>query len=339
METQITVTIGNDKLCLDVKEELGKGAFGTVVRAVDNRGISFALKSILCKDNDSIDTIACELDILFRLKHVNIVKLYAIDFQNSQAILVMEYCSLGTLNKRLANPVDIKLKLKWMEQLTTALTYLHSNNIVHRDLKTDNILLSDNDCVKLADFGVARHFVCCKYGRVEVNPNNYLSEYLDTFMGSFAGTPFWVAPEVFDSMYTEKADIFSLGTIFHAICERQFCTYNNENYYGVFTDYNGQPTGIGLVMYELQKNIKPYFIETQNKKMISSITSMLSFHPDVRISLINLHMEISEAFCDVLQLDKPPIVIDDNDEQENLNDSFLNSVFCCRNYEGYESLM
>ena len=347
-QTELIVNIGNDKIYLYLKEKLGAGAFGTVVRAEDKRGESFALKSIVCKDSDAYESIARELDILMKLKHPNIVSLYGFDFDNSTAVLVLEYCAEGTLNKRLFSPVDVRIQLQWMEQLSTALLYLHKSNIVHRDLKTENVLLTDESNVKLADFGIARHFVCCKTGRIANNdPNNYISEYLDAYMGSFAGTPFWVAPEVFDNLYTEKADIFSLGVIFHAICERRYLTFQGERYYGTFTDHKGQSTGIGLAMYEQQKIIEPEFGETSSKNIKSSITSMLSLNPESRISLDDLRVEISEAYCDVLQgenlsqnVEKPPIVIKNQDEHydDRRGMGSVLSSLCCRRYVRYNSI-
>ena len=229
---------------LNVVSKLGAGSFGNVFKVVDNRGKLYALKQISARVASFTDQkakmmqnlIGEEITNMLRIRHRYIVALYSFDFHDIDAILVMEYCSGGNLNERLVHDVTTEQKYTWMSQLLEAMSYLHDQNIVHRDLKPENILLGDEGEVKLADFGISRVFLCRKLKEGE----NELSEYEDRFMEKYAGTMYWVAPEVFDKHYNEKADIFSLGVIFYAILTRNCVTHQGTSYYGAFVDYQGK---------------------------------------------------------------------------------------------------
>lgn len=294
----IQFTSGNSKQELNIIKELGHGAFGQVVLATDNRGKEFAVKMVKCHNLETYQTIAQELNILLSLSHDNIMKLFAIDFNDFTALFVMEYCSNGTLNKRLDNSVEMITKFKWMQQLASALSYLHKNHVVHRDLKPENVLLDQDDEIKLADFGIARNFMCMTTGRQEysTNPDAYLSEYLDTDMGTFAGTPYWVAPEVFDHSYDEKADIFSLGVIFYAILTHQVILFEDQKYYGAFVEHYGKRVGLGLAMAEQGKQLYPEFNSEHNVHLVLIIKSMLDYKAENRKPLDTIFMELNDAF-------------------------------------------
>jgi len=126
--------------------------------------------------------------------------------------------------------------------------YLHEQNVVHRDLKTENVLLTETEDVKLADFGLARPFIALK-----TNPpsrlcdDSLLAEY---YMNSQVGTPHWMAPEVFEGHYTERADVFSLGAIFFAILQRDCVDLNGKRFYGAFHRVGDQEVGLGYAVAE-----------------------------------------------------------------------------------------
>jgi len=84
------------------------------------------------------------------------------------------------------------------------------------------VLLTNKDDVKIADFGLAREYIALKCADPE---NEWLTYYKQYYMNTFAGTPHWIAPEVFRGHYTQKADVFSLGVIFFAILERDYVTF------------------------------------------------------------------------------------------------------------------
>lgn len=108
---------------------------------------------------------------------------------------------------------SFKLKLIFMKHIASAVAFLHQNDVIHRDLKPDNIMMSRNNrqgrvTAKIGDFGTAKIAADSGYEGVLYN------YYMDT---SRAGTLFFIAPEVLDGRSTERADIFSMGVVFAAI--------------------------------------------------------------------------------------------------------------------------
>lgn len=286
---------GNQAQQVKVISKLGHGAFGDVYKVNDNRQRYYAVKRIMCKNLMVQDLIGKEMSAMLKLKHEYIVRLFGYDFDGSYALLLMEFCAGGNLNTRLNYDVDMTKKLNWIEQLRVALQHLHKNHIVHRDLKPENILLSESDDVKLADFGIARSFLCDKLS----GDDTYLSEYEERFMDKYAGTMYWVAPEVFERKYNEKADIFSLGVITFAIMNRTFLIHEGTSYYGVFVPHQGTEIGLGYAMFKKGKEIKPPFKDQpQNKcEKIARhiIQGMLRYSYSKRISLAETEKLLHKA--------------------------------------------
>lgn len=237
-----------------IEQILGQGGFGTVslVRDADTAEL-FALKDIACQTNpNEVKSALDEITTLRSLSHPNIIKLIAADrlinVQEIHVLILMEYCSGGNLNDRLARPdYNIQMNLKWMRQIADALAYLHSRNTVHRDLKPENVLLTVNEDIKLADFGLARKYMALKQSSAEsVNDAQY-------YMQTRVGTLHYMAPEVFAGHYNEKSDVFSLGVLLYAIVERRFISVGvGKRMYGAFVS---TPTygdvGLGFAMAKI----------------------------------------------------------------------------------------
>ena len=138
--------------------------------------------------------------------------------------MLTEYGGGGNLNDRLYRPSSEETNLKWFHQTTAALAYLHSDiqGVVHRDLKPENVLLTEADDIKLADFGLYRECIALKQTCVQNDDGSWMTAYAQFYMNTFAGTPYWIAPEVFTGHYTEKYDAFSLDVISFATLERDF---------------------------------------------------------------------------------------------------------------------
>ena len=272
-----------------VEKELGSGAFGTVYLVSDSSTYdTYALKAVRCKDPKSVALATREVQTLAKAKHERIVQILAADAQylvNGAFVflIVTEFCSGGDLNSRLNSYSTRDMNLKWICQISEALNYLHSLNppIVHRDLKADNVLLTDPviQDVKLGDFGLAREYLAMKGN--DSSPQSAQMYY----MTSGVGPMHWMAPEFFDQHYTEKADIFSLAGIFYAILTREYILSGSKKMYGVYLTYQQHgKVGLGYAMAQINPAAKVIFPSSfqGSTAMMRLIESMLNYNPHSR---------------------------------------------------------
>ncbi|XP_056165172.1 LEAF RUST 10 DISEASE-RESISTANCE LOCUS RECEPTOR-LIKE PROTEIN KINASE-like 1.2 isoform X2 [Syzygium oleosum] len=186
--------------------ELGDGGFGTVYYAKLRDGREVAVKRLYERNYRRVKQFMNEVEILTRLQHKNLVSLYGCTSRHSrELLLVYEYISNGTVADHIhGRPANSSTILPWQIRMdiaietATALAYLHASDIVHRDVKTNNILLDKNFGVKIADFGLSRLF-----------PNDV--SHIST---APQGTPGYVDPEYHQCyQLTEKSDVYSFGVV------------------------------------------------------------------------------------------------------------------------------
>ncbi|XP_050893113.1 serine/threonine-protein kinase CTR1 [Lathyrus oleraceus] len=190
---------------LNLKEKIGSGSFGTVHRAEWN-GSDVAVKILMEQDfhAERFKEFMREVAIMKHLRHPNIVLLMGAVTQPPNLSIVTEYLSRGSLYRLLHRPgakevLDERRRLSMAYDVAKGMNYLHKRNppIVHRDLKSPNLLVDKKYTVKVCDFGLSR-----------LKANTFLSSK------SAAGTPEWMAPEVLrDEPSNEKSDLYSFGVI------------------------------------------------------------------------------------------------------------------------------
>ncbi|KAG9149227.1 hypothetical protein Leryth_003218, partial [Lithospermum erythrorhizon] len=181
---------------------LGRGTFGHVYLGFNNEsGDMCAMKEVTLysddpKSKESAHQLCQEIALLSRLRHPNIVQYYGSEMVDDNIYIYLEYVSGGSIHKVLQvyGPLREAALRSFTKQILSGLAYLHAKNTVHRDVKGANILLQPGGCVKLADFGMAKHIT------EEIGPM------------SFKGSPYWIAPEVIRSSNADvSVDIWSLG--------------------------------------------------------------------------------------------------------------------------------
>lgn len=142
-------------------KRLGEGTFGVVFKAKNlETGEIIALKKIQMDEEGVPSTSIREISNLKSVSHENIVKLCQILYKGNKLYLIFEYlpADLRVFMDLLTEPLEFRLLKKFLYQLLQAISHCHSNRILHRDLKPQNLLLDENFNLKIADFGLSKTF-------------------------------------------------------------------------------------------------------------------------------------------------------------------------------------
>lgn len=198
-------------------ECIGKGQFGTAWTCQPAAGPPIQVAKIVTLEllNDHDQKLALqEVELLRRLNHPNIVG-YNESFLGEKdgdrppvLCIVMDYCDGGDMRQKIKQQKQKQewfpepVIMRWFTQLVSAIAHIHSQKIIHRDLKTSNIFLTGDDDVKLADFGISR-----------------VLEATAAAANTLLGTPYYMAPEVCQSEpYTLSSDIWAVGCVLYELC-------------------------------------------------------------------------------------------------------------------------
>ena len=187
---------------------LGKGAYAEVKECIHLKtGLSYALKiyeKVRLLDPLKKRNMIREIHVLEELNHCNIIHLYHVLETPKLVMLVIELVkgkSLKTMMRESSRGLKESKCIKIFKQILSAVEYMHSRGIAHRDLKLDNILIDEINNAKIIDFGFS---VCCKY---------------DLRLKMFCGTPSYMCPEIIHrkDYLGPPADMWSLGIILYTM--------------------------------------------------------------------------------------------------------------------------
>merc|ERR1719329_44766 len=205
-------------------KELGKGSFGTVLLC-KMHGDDVAVKCMAKWGGDEIETEALsktflrEFRVSFALTSPRIVRVYGICSTVPDCLcIVLEYCGGGALRQRLdelgGTPPAIEASMTWGFDIALGMEYLHQYNIMHRDLKSANVLLvptQQHFRAKVADFGLAT-----AKESAEETVGKRKSESLSgtgSMMGTVSGSPQWMSPEAINGQRTFSSDVYAYGIV------------------------------------------------------------------------------------------------------------------------------
>jgi serine/threonine-protein kinase len=195
----------------EILEKLGQGSGGAVFKArqqsLDRVVALKILRPRLAENEAYLARFIKEAQAVARLNHVNLISAYEVGESNGYRYLVMEYVDGVTLARVLARggAMDELRSLRVIQQIARALDHAHKHDLVHRDVKPDNIILTEGGVAKLCDLGLAK----------DLGSSTPQSSRIGTH-----GTPYYISPEQVrgDTDVDIRSDVYSLGaTLFHTI--------------------------------------------------------------------------------------------------------------------------
>ncbi|CAL9087637.1 unnamed protein product [Musa textilis] len=263
---------------------IGSGGFGDVYRAQLKDGSVVAIKKLKHVSGQGDREFTAEMETVGKIKHCNLVSLLGYCKVAEERLLVYEYMKYGSLEDLLHDRNKVKIKLNWAARRIIALgaarglAFLHHDcipHIIHRDMKSSNVLLDDNLEARVSDFGMARQMSAV---------DTHLS------VSALAGTPGYVPPEYYQSFRcTTNGDVYSYGVVLLELLTGRRSTGS--------TDF-GDNNLVGWVKQHSKLRISDVF----DPELLQE-----DRHPDLELELLE-HLKIACACLDDRPLRRPTML-------------------------------
>ena len=275
---------------INYTEMIGSGSFGYVYMATNKEGKTVAVKVVPFREHSESDIRNAQKCLKLENKHPNILDIYHV-LHNKY--IFMEYCEFGNLRKFFnRRELSTKEKVRLMAQIADGIAHLHANDIIHRDVKPENILvqkINDKAVIKLSDFGVSK----------------FIEDPQHSAMSSDVGTVAYKAPEFWQRsrdgklLYKRRVDVFAAGLTFVAMLQ----TGPDGNLSpGIEVrgslDTTEQDQAIGYTMYVRMKNKQaiPNIVsddgDAMTKQVKELIKRMLHVDSDKRVKAAIVSTEL-----------------------------------------------
>lgn len=211
----------------EILNKLGEGSFGTVFRVRNKEtDLFYAMKTIAKKpgNKSKASSLDNEVKLLTEVNHPNLIQLHEVLESSQNLYLIVDLCEGGELGahvKKMA-PLPEETVKQIISKLVSALYYLHKMDIVHRDLKLENILLKNTPNSKTDDFDIRVTDFGLSSKKSITNTDSLFNDY--------CGTPLYMAPEILENKnYSALCDVWALGIImYYLICGRHPYVANDE---------------------------------------------------------------------------------------------------------------
>ncbi|OWF55868.1 serine/threonine-protein kinase Nek6-like [Mizuhopecten yessoensis] len=267
-------------------EQIGQGTFGVVYKVTKEQqsgatssGQFYALKIVelaVGQESRERELVNREEEILKSAKHHNVVRFVDSFIDGKRVCLIMEYCSEGTLYayiRKRESKMSEDMFVNFLKQIADGLKYLHRKKVLHRDIKTKNILLTAGHIIKISDFGISR-----------------ITDFVDPSKHSIRiGTPRYMSPEVLKKEeYGQKTDIWSLGCTAYEMAEMHFAFSSDRERKAVNNIKNHKLPNFDGIKY--------------CSRIIDLMKSMFNIDPDDRPSAKKILKTLSGHECTDLSL-------------------------------------